>query len=234
MLKLLQIGYDGPITVRCVDLSQQYHLGLRLIYLSDFHFNGFCHKKAKTLAQIVVDLKPDITILGGDYVDTRGGFAPFQYFLASIRSCGKVLAIAGNHDVLWGKKHFEDLMTENGIAWIEQQALTLSFAAKTIRISGNLWGKQPPKVDFKLLCLHKPMTLPKTHNPYHLVLAGHLHGSQLVFWENENGLYPGRWFYRWNIPETQVDHCRYIIGRGLGDTLPLRYNCPFEVILIKL
>lgn len=234
MLKHLQIGYNGPITVRHIDSSQQYQLNLRLIYLSDFHFNGFCHKKALDIAEIVHNLKPDLTILGGDYVDTTGGFSPFQSFLTSIRVCGKVFAIAGNHDVLWGKKHFENLMVGNGIYWLEQKSLALPFADKTINISGNIWENEPQKADFQLLCLHKPTKLPQRPNPYQLVLAGHLHGSQLVFWQNEKGLYPGRWFYRWNTLETRLGDCQYIISRGLGDTLPLRYNCPFEVIVVDV
>ncbi len=220
--------------VRCIDLSRQYHLGLRIVYLSDFHFNGFCHQKALDLAKIVCNLKPDLTILGGDYVDTLGGFAPFQNFLASISSCGKVFALAGNHDVLWGKRHFENLMMKNGICWLEMKSQILRIGAKTIKISGNIWKKESPIADFQILCLHKPMKLPEIHNPYQLVLAGHLHGGQLVLWENEKGLYPGRWFYRWNVLERQVGNCHYIISRGLGDTLPLRYNCPFEVILVEL
>lgn len=28
--------------------------------------------------------------------------------------------------------------------------------------------------------------------------------------------------------------CQYYISRGLGDTLPIRYNCPKELIVVDL
>ncbi len=72
------------------------------------------------------------------------------------------------------------------------------------------------------------------HPPYHLILAGHLHGCQFVFWQNKSGLYPGRCFYGWNILEAQIGLCRYIVSRGATDTLPLRYNCPRKLVLVEI
>jgi predicted MPP superfamily phosphohydrolase len=88
--------------------------------------------------------------------------------------------------------------------------------------------------DLNILCLHQPITLKPRKHPYQLVFAGHLHGSQFVFWQTPQGLYPGRWFYTWNRLQDWRDHCLYIISKGLGDTLPIRYNCKKDMIFVRV
>lgn len=49
---------------------------------------------------------------------------------------------------------------------------------------------------------------------FDLVLAGHLHGGQLV---------------RFELGPTTL-----IVSRGAGDSLPLRWRCPREVVLCEI
>jgi uncharacterized protein len=48
------------------------------------------------------------------------------------------------------------------------------------------------------------------------------------------GLFPGRFFYKWNILEKQIDGCLYAISKGVGDTLPIRYDCPKDILLVEI
>jgi len=104
----------------------------------------------------------------------------------------------------------------------------------TIQLDGGRPAAPLPDTDFSILCLHKPMDVVKVAHRYKLIFAGHLHGGQVVLWSGEKGLYPGRLFYKWNRLSADFGNCQYLISRGLGDTLPIRYNCKKEAILVEI
>jgi hypothetical protein len=43
--------------------------------------------------------------------------------------------------------------------------------------------------------------------------------------------YPGAWFYRWNGLRFTRRNSVMLVSRGLRDVVPVRVNCPREVIL---
>jgi hypothetical protein len=47
-------------------------------------------------------------------------------------------------------------------------------------------------------------------------------------------LYPAAWFYRWHGLRFAEGGAVLLVSRGAGDTLPVRFNCPREVILCAL
>ena len=67
-----------------------------------------------------------------------------------------------------------------------------------------------------------------------LTLAGHLHGGQVVLFERKGRLYPGACFSRWNGLRFEDEGATMWVSRGVADTLPLRWNCPREVLLCEL
>jgi predicted MPP superfamily phosphohydrolase len=69
---------------------------------------------------------------------------------------------------------------------------------------------------------------------YGLVLAGHLHGGQCVLATRRRRLYPAAWIYRWHGLRFAEWGAVMLVSRGAGDTLPIRFNCPREVILCAL
>ena len=103
---------------------------------------------------------------------------------------------------------------------------------RTIVLDGNRRSQRTHPSAFRILCAHRPVSPYKLKEDYDLIVSGHLHGCREVFWQRQNSLYPGRWFYRWNILEKRVGQCCFVVSRGIGDTLPVRYNCPREVILV--
>ncbi|HYC78851.1 MAG TPA: hypothetical protein VEI02_14595, partial [Planctomycetota bacterium] len=67
-----------------------------------------------------------------------------------------------------------------------------------------------------------------------VAFAGHLHGGQCVFFRRGARLYPGAWFNRWTGLRFDVGATKLFVSLGLGDTLPLRWNCPREVVTLDL
>ena len=235
MWNKLQIGHkSGNIEMRTVQLALPIRLGIRLLYISDLHFNRFSSNRADQLAGIINAQKPDILLLGGDYADTRAGLVPLRDLLSSFPKHLPALAVAGNHDYFIGIDRLRNIMAGYGVSWIEKSSRQVLINGQTIHVDGNFITKDACSPGHRILCLHRPVSLRHAESHYDLALAGHLHGCQFIFWQNENGLYPGRWFYRWNILEKQVGRCRYVVSRGVGDTLPLRINCTREVVLVEL
>ena len=91
---------------------------------------------------------------------------------------------------------------------------------------------QAPHAGPRLLCTHHPGDFPAAAAAgYGLVLAGHLHGGQCVLATRQGRLYPAAWIYRWHGLRFAEWEAVLLVSRGAGDTLPVRFNCPREVIL---
>ena len=84
----------------------------------------------------------------------------------------------------------------------------------------------------RLLCTHHPGDFPAAAAAgYGLILAGHLHGGQGVLATCRGRLYPAAWIYRWHGLRFVEQGAVLLVSRGAGDTVPVRFNCPREVIL---
>ncbi len=230
----LEIGYNHSFEIRretcylnCID-------NFSILYLSDLHLNKFSQSIYERIVKSIEELDPSIILLGGDYVDSQRGLNYLNLILNSISQRKNVYAVAGNHDYFIGIEKIKKSMFENNITWIENKSVNINLGNSKIKIDGNFIKNEIGIHDFSILLLHKPKHLSKFADSYNIALAGHLHGSQFVFWKSENKLFPGKLFYKWNILKTQQNNCHYFISKGLGDTLPIRYNCKKDLIFIQV
>ena len=231
---MLEIGYNSRFGIRQDRVACAVSSAVRLWYLSDLHLNKHSGPMVTKLAEEVQSQKPDLILLGGDYVDSHFGLMYLDVLLQSISPHSCVVAIAGNHDRFFGLKRIQDVMEISGVQWIEGRSAEITLNGTKLCIDGNQAIERNTDADVRILCLHKPLDPATLSVTYRLIFAGHLHGSQCVLWQNERGLFPGRLFYKWNRLSAHTKHYRYYISRGLGDTLPLRYCCPKEIIAIDL
>ncbi|MES2134158.1 MAG: metallophosphoesterase [Bacteroidota bacterium] len=229
----LEIGYKSAFEIRSEELTYDGKQPLRIVYMSDLHFNAYSAPMVANIVQEVKQTKPDVLLLGGDYADTKKGLVHLNELLKSFAGIDHVMAVAGNHDYFFGIETLKNIMLAHKIVWIEKKSVQISVNGCSIQIDGNMITGKEHKADLKILCLHKPLDI-ETIPGYDVAFAGHLHGSQFVAWQTEKGLFPGRFFYKWNRLKTTVNNCRYYISKGLGDTLPIRYNCPKDLIVINL
>jgi len=229
----LEIGYNHPFEIRKYAYSSETLPEISLLYLSDLHFNRFSKQPAALIIAKINELNPSIILLGGDYADSQKGMHHFLHFMTSISHFKNIFSIPGNHD-RWRLTQIRTIMENNNGTWLQNSAATIRIGNSTIRIDGGPPDTTPAAADLSILCLHKPIDVRKTAHHYNLIFAGHLHGSQVVLWSTDKGLYPGRFFYKWNRLSADLGHCRYLISKGLGDTLPIRYNCPKDALLIEV
>lgn len=230
------MGYNHSPEVRKYFRHAEGLAGRKIIYLSDFHFCRWSRQAMREIVQKVCTIRPDTILLGGDYADSGKGLVYFREMMSAIAGASHILAIPGNHD-WWCKHNVRQIVEDAGGIWIEKTAAYCQMGNAFVRVDSR--SSMPPvnnddKSDLSILCLHQPIDVRRITPGYDLIFAGHLHGGQMVLWENVRGLYPGRLLYRWNRTEISYGNCQYLISKGLGDTLPLRYNCKKDLLLVEI
>jgi predicted MPP superfamily phosphohydrolase len=227
----LEIGYKHLFEVRKESFAAKCPEGFSILFMSDLHFNRYSGTTCLSIIDKINELNPDIILLGGDYADSKRGLYHLRVLLGSLSHRQNVFAVAGNHDHFFGFETIKDIMHENNVNWIEKSSDKFKFKGTIIRIDGNMLQEKGNE-DLSILLLHKPLDI--ANSSYDLSFAGHLHGSQFVFWRSGECLYPGRVFYKWNRLGFSNGNSRYFISKGMGDTLPIRYNCKKDMIFLEV
>jgi predicted MPP superfamily phosphohydrolase len=237
----LEIGATQPLLTRRVRL--RFFDGtepLRLLYASDLHCREHLSRATDQLIQAARGLRPDVIVLGGDLVDSSNGLSRLTETVGSLSACAPVWAIAGNHDHAAGVQEVRAAVERSGGNWLDGGSVRLTGSRRDpIFLDGGISGMMttidPNATGRRILCAHDPKIFPEAAAiGYPLVLAGHLHGGQFVCAERRGRLFPGAWFYRWNGDRFDLGQSTLLVSRGVSGTLPLRWNCPREILLCEL
>lgn len=194
--------------------------------------------------------QPDYLVLGGDLVDHRTGLAALQDLISDLCPIAPVWALAGNHDSCVGEAELRALLHDAGGRWLPDESILGDVHIDGIIRPGGVpapscdpsrrHGTGPKEQDIgapppRILCCHYPSAFPEAVQAgYRLVLAGHLHGGQCVLATYRDRLYPAAWLHRWHVLKHLDRETTLLVSRGVGDSLPLRFRCPREVILCQI
>ena len=227
----LDVGLNGTLHIREERLSTR-HDACRVLYVSDIHLRA---GRSNLLRQQVLDsvtrCHPDVVLLGGDLVDRRSELIGLSELVRRVREVGPVFAIGGNHDRRIGIDRVRDAVVRGGGQWIDDGCACVTHGRRLIVISGP---ESAAHVDghVRILCAHNPRIWKTSrYLGYDLVLAGHLHGCQLVACEYRQRLFPGAIFYPYCFLRDQSGPTRLVVSRGVSDLVPIRWRCPREVVL---
>lgn len=235
------------VTFPFPDLPQAFD-GFKILQISDLHIDQM-DGLAEALAPLVAPLRPDLCVLTGDYRWEIDGPCDEVYprvakVLAAIQTRQGFFGILGNHDASEIAYHLETM----GVRMLINEAVPLERAGVTIWLAGtddpfdyycgDLDGTlaQVPNDAFTVLLTHSPQLYPAAAGRgIKLYLCGHTHAGQLrvplVGAVKKNAPVPrrfvqGAWTYHGMQGYTTA-------GAGCS-TLPIRFNCPPEVVLIQL
>ena len=224
----IEVGARRPLLVRRESVTK-IGAGKRLLFASDLHLrrNGPRHI-VDGLLEIASRECPDLVLLGGDLVDWTSGLESLLLLVRRLSRVAAVAAVAGNHDRWIGVRKVRDAVVCGGGRWLEDAPW---FLTSDCAVYGS--REQPlQSARHHLLCTHHPAP---SVRPFNLTLSGHLHGGQFVFYQREGRLYPGAFVYRWNgLRFDDLEGRTLLISRGVQDTLPFRWNCPREVLLVDI
>lgn len=222
--------------------------GYTVLHVSDLHIDGL-PELVDTLGPILAGMHPDLCLVTGDYRFEDHGSCDAVYPLmrrlrSKIRSRDGVFAILGNHDVS-PIAHELDAM---GYRMLINEAVEISRGSESIWVAGlddpfdyrcdDLPGAfaEVPHDAFKLLMVHTPeLYRDAAAANTALYLCGHTHAGQIQL--------PYFGCIRHNCPcPKELAYGLWREGEmygytspGLGcSALPVRYNCPPELIVFEL
>jgi predicted MPP superfamily phosphohydrolase len=227
----LEVGLRRALHVREERLSTRPD-AYRLVYVSDIHLRtGRSEVLGAQVFDAVTWCNPDVVLLGGDLVDHRSELIRLSELVRKIHDVAPVLAIGGNHDRRIGINRVRAAVGYGGGQWIDGDSARLTHRGRLLVISGPR-AAAPVDGHVRVLCAHDPRIWKTSrHAGYDLVLAGHLHGCQLVACEYRARLFPGAFFYPYCFLNDHCGSTRLVVSRGVSDLLPIRWKCPREVVL---
>ena len=194
--KAVEIGLRRELHVREERISARQD-ACRLLYVSDIHLRP---GRSDTLCHQVLDAattcQPDVVLLGGDMVDRSSQLGHLTGLVRRLREAAPVLVISGNHDQRIGIDRVREAVEYGGAQWIHDRTAQVPHRDRVIAVSGPR-APAPVEGHVRVLCAHDPRIWKASrHAGYDLVLAGHLHGCQIVACEFGDRLFPGALLYR--------------------------------------
>ncbi|HNY10454.1 MAG TPA: metallophosphoesterase [Candidatus Wallbacteria bacterium] len=225
--------------------------GKKIVFISDIHHGPhFSIGRVRSLVEKVNGLKPDIVLLGGDYV--HGGsryIKPCMDELKNLKAPLGVFGVRGNHDHWDGAELSKKAMVEAGIKLIENGSVWVGVDNQKIKLVGvgDLWEdtqeingslSDVSDTDFVILVSHNPDYAEKI-SPYYqktdLMLSGHTHGGQVSVFGLYSPVIPSAYGQKYRSGTVQCGGMKLLISNGVGCvTPPVRFFCRPDIISITL
>ncbi len=212
---------------------------MRIAHLSDFHL-WFSARKLADIEETLAPWKPDVLALTGDYADTPTGQRLMIEWVRRIATRYPLCWVAGNHDRWFGPAFLRRLAALNHAHAIEREDALIT-AARGVRCRFTTLARLSRASSIRedaaiVVLLHNPSAIDAARVRALdgcLLLAGHLHGGQVTLWRDRNNRpQPASSCYPWLADRREIGESTLIVSRGLGDTLPIRYDTPKEIVMI--
>ncbi len=224
-------------------------VGVTIAFLSDIHHSRtFPIDRVRALVELTNGLKPDMILLGGDYVThDRDHIVPFFHEAAHLSAPLGVYGVLGNHDRHTDASLSRRAMAEAGIGSLDNHALWITRGNSRIRLGGvgdlttDVQDLRPmlegtERHDLMILVTHHPdyaESLPR--NMIDLMLCGHTHGGQVSFRGKWVPPWPGSAKLKYLTGVIHEGGTTLIVSNGIGTVgPPIRICAVPQIWLITL
>ena len=246
-------GLHGKLGVSLHEVAVAKEKSLRvpltIAFASDFHAGPTTHPVIfSELFDKLADIRPDVLLLGGDFVSCKAIYA--DALTGGLSRCRPPLgkyAVLGNHDLWAGERQLTQRLAAAGVEMLVNRNITLPSPFDSVSICGidDPWiGSADVAQAFKDA---NQIRIFLTHSPDGLLLlqdetfdvgfAGHTHGGQIALRDGtpifaaqgplSRTYSHGRFEVRGNGP--------LIVSRGIGcSNLPIRMNADPELVICTL
>jgi len=230
--------------------------GFTVAFLSDFHYDPyFSVHPLHAAIPMVNDFRPDLIVLGGDFVsvpligdDRKAAFAaePCARLLRQMTAPHGIWAVLGNHDEGTDHKRVTGALQGENIQVLANQSQAIERDGARIWLAGvnDVLSKTAdlpktlrriPAGEAVILLAHEPDFADQAAKyPIDLQLSGHSHGGQVRI-PLLPPLYLPKMAKKYIWGSHQVGSLKLYTTAGLGTIgVPIRLNCPPEITLLTL
>ena len=216
--------------------------GFRIGVLTDIHRSqAVSHQMVAAAVASIMREKPDLILLGGDYVSfgDRRYVQPAADALAPLSAPHGVVAVLGNHD---DDRDMPAALAAKGFTVLRDARTRLTLRGEAVDFAGiRFWTYKTTDIAHVLRGA-VPLTFLLAHTPKRLleaqqlaipaVISGHTHGGQIVL--PGIGAIAAREFPV-VAGVAQRQGTTIFVSRGVGTVyVPVRVNCPPEVAVLTL
>ncbi len=229
---------------------------LRLLHISDIHFEGLSPREAKLVRAVAV-LKPDVILLTGDYLNLSSVYDPqaqegAKRLLAWMEAPRGTYAVVGS-PVVDVPGIVPAIFADLPLRWLDDEAVPLEHEGDTLWLMGvrctydlerdaaalRRLRRQAPPGAYTILLYHTPDLMPvAVEEGVHLYLAGHTHGGQIRLPFYGAVATSSRWGKRYEMGLYHEGRTTLYVSRGLGveglGAPRARFLSPPEIILWEL
>ena len=246
-------GWHGnlKVTTHEIRLAEEtrFPAPLLIAFASDFHAGPTTHPEVfATLADELFDRRPDVLLLGGDFVSYRAeSVTTIANALSHCKPPLGTFAVLGNHDLWTDDRLISQQLSASGVEVLVNRNVPLKFPFGVVSICGidDPWTGQPDSV--KTFEAATAVRIFLTHSPDGLLLlgdekyavgfAGHTHGGQIALRDGTPIVGAGGPLSRshsrgrFDVPGNGP----MIVSCGVGcSNLPLRINSDPELVMCLL
>ncbi len=222
---------------------------LRVGFISDIHIGPTTSPRTIERAfALLREAKPDVLLLGGDYVflDASPARADLlERYVGSVNATTK-LAVMGNHDLWTDHPRLERALENAGARVLVNASAQLEAPHGDVHVVGldEPWtGKIDPLTAFSrvpasatvLALCHSPDSVPfvRPHHPA-LLMCGHTHGGHIAL-PGGPVIVPGPLGHRFHAGLYDVGSLKLFVSRGIGGIeVPLRTYAQPDVAVFDL
>jgi uncharacterized protein len=239
---------NKTIVITDKDIPQEFD-NTKLVFITDIHHGPFFNiNRVKRLVRRVNRLKPDLILLGGDYVHRSPKYIqPCFNELKRLKAPLGILGVLGNHDHVENTGLSRQSMIKAGIVLLDNKGVWIRKKNRRIKIGGVgdfFYGSQNinatihdvKKQDFVILVTHNPDYIEtlKT-SKIDLVLAGHTHGGQVTLFGLWAPLVPSHYGQKYRTGIIQLSNTKVVVSNGIGTiTPPVRFCARPQIVIIIL
>lgn len=208
---------------------------LRIVQMSDVHvgfMNGF--RRVQRLVQCIHELRPDVIVSTGDFVDSRSGLGGDMLRLfEDLRAPLGKFAVLGNHELYVGQPAVE-FIESGGFRLLRNEGVQVAERVWVMGVDDPVScpttePAPPPCGIYRILLKHRP-AMSQNPVPFDLQLSGHTHGGQIFpFGFLVSRFYP--------LPDGLSRHgdCHLYKSRGSGSWgPPFRLLAPPEITFFEI
>jgi predicted MPP superfamily phosphohydrolase len=246
-------GWHGDLKVTRHEISltdnKRLPTPLTMAFASDFHAGPTTNPQVfASLLQELCVCRPEILLLGGDYVSLRSSYlTELTDALKQYSPPFGTFAVLGNHDLWSGDTEIARGLSDLGVEVLMNRNVALRAPFDSVSICGfdDPWtGSADSRQTFQG---SRPIRIWLTHSPDGLLLldghqysvgfAGHTHGGQICLRNGTPLVGAGGPLSR-SHSRRRFDvagNGPLIVSRGIGcSNLPVRINSDLELIICRL